>query len=229
MNLKKYYGSQGKYLKEHKNYFSEEQLQKDIDFLIDVLNLKKKDKILDLACGHGRHTIELKKRGFDIDGLDFSEHLLHVATKTAKQEGLQINFYNQDIHNINLKAKYDKIFLFFSEFGLFDANKVLKNVSIILKTNGLFLLDCDNVFRLTQYLIKHPKAPYNFDFNNMELKERQKNSPKVRYYIVPELKSLFQNNGLKVISIYGNYAKNNLDINSKRIILIGKKIKNSPK
>lgn len=227
MDLKKYYSSQGKYLKEHKNYFSQKQLQKDIDFLIDVLNLKKKDKILDLACGHGRHTLELKRKNFDIDGLDFSDYLLNIAKDSAKQENSQIKFYKQNIHNINLKTKYDKIFLFFSEFGLFDANKVLKNVSKVIKTNGLFLLDCDNVFRLIQYLIKHPKAPHNFDFNNMELKEKQKNNGGVRYYVVPELKNLFQNNGFKVISIYGNYTKNSLDINSKRIILVGKKIKNS--
>lgn len=229
MDLKKYYSSRGRYLEEHKNYFSEEQLQRDVGFLIDALDIKKKDKILDLACGHGRHTIEIKKGGFNIDGLDFARYLLKVAEEKAKREGLRINFYNQNIHNINLKTKYNKIFLFFSEFGLFDANKVLKNVSKILKTNGLFLLDCDNVFRLIQYLTKHHKTPYKFDFTNMELKEKQKNSRGVRYYIVPELKTLFQNNGLKVMSIYGNYAKESLNINSKRIILIGKKIKNSPK
>lgn len=229
MEIKKYYSSRGKYLKEHKNYFTQKQLQNDVDFLIDVLNFKKKDKILDLACGHGRHTLELKKRSFDIDGLDFSNFLLKVAKQKAKQEGLQINFYKQNIHNINLKFKYDKIFLFFSEFGLFDANKVLKNVSKILKINGFFLLDCDNVFRLIQYLIKHPKTPYNFDFNNMELIEKQKNSPRVRYYVVTELKNLFQNNGFKIITIYGDYQKNSLDTNSKRIVLVGKKIKNSPK
>ena len=223
MDLKKYYSSRGRYLEEHKDYFTKKQLQKDVDFLIDVLDIKKKDKILDLACGHGRHTIEIKKRSFDIDGLDFSDHLLNIARDLAKQENLQIKFYNQNIHNINLKTKYNKIFLFFSEFGLFDANKVLKNVSKVLKTNGLFLLDCDNVFRLIQYLTKHHKTPYKFDFTNMKLKEKQKNSRGVRYYIVPELKTLFQNNGLKVMSIYGNYAKESLDINSKRIILIGKK------
>lgn len=223
MNLKKYYSAQGNYLKEHKNYFSKKQLQKDVDFIIDVLKLNKKDKILDLACGHGRHTIELKKRGFNIDGLDFSDHLLKIAKNHVKQENLQMNFYKQNIHNINLKTKYDKIFLFFSEFGLFNAEKLLKNVTKTLKTNGLFLLDCDNVFRLIQYLIKHPKAPYEFNFVNTELKEKQKNNKGVRYYIVPELKRLFKNNKLRVISIYGNYAKDRLDINSKRIIIVGKK------
>jgi len=133
--------------------------------------------------------------------------LLKIAKSRAEQQNLQIKFYKQNIHNINLKTKYDKIFLFFSEFGLFDANKVLKNVSKILKINGLFLLDCDNVFRLIQYLIKHPNVPYKFDFINMKLKEKQKTNYGVRYYIVPELKTLFQNNGLKVISIYGNMQK----------------------
>ncbi len=211
-------------MREHKNYFSKKQLQKDVDFLIDALNLKKKDKILDLACGHGRHTIELKKRGFDVDGLDFSSHLLKVAQKNAKQENLQLNFYKQDIQNINLKTKYDKIFLFFSEFGLFNPEKVLSNVTKTLKTNGLFLLDCDNVFRLIQYLIKNPKSPYKFDFVNMELKEKRKSGQWVRYYTTPELKKLFKHEKLKITAIYGNYAKDSLDINSKRIIIIGKKI-----
>jgi len=229
MDLKKYYGARGDYLEEHKKYFSKKQLQKDVNFIIDVLSLNKKDRILDLACGQGRHTIELKKRDFNIEGLDFSDYLLKIAEDRAKQEHLQIKFYKQDIHSVNLKTKYDKIFLFFSEFGLFDANRVLKNVSKILKANGLFLLDCDNIFRLIQYLIKHPKTPYKFDFINMELKEKQKNSRGVRYYTISELKKMFKFNELKITSIYGNYAKDSLDINSKRIIIIGKKIKNSPK
>ena len=225
MNLKKYYGAQGKYLKEHNIYFSKKQLQRDVDFLIDALNLKKKDKILDLACGHGRHTIELKKRGFDIDGLDFSDYLLKVAQKNSIQKNLQLNFYKQNIHNIKLKTKYDKVFLFFSEFGLFNPEIILSNAAKILKINGLFLLDCDNIFRLIKYLIKNPKSPYKFNFANMELKEKQKNKHGVRYYTAPELKALFKHVKLKITAIYGNYSKDNLDINSKRIIIIGKKIK----
>src|SRR3989339_1744861 len=102
MDTRKYYGSKGRYLKEHKDYFSAEQLSQDADFLISILNLKKKDKILDLACGHARHTIELKKRGFDVDGLDYSDHLLKKAENFAKHKQAQINFFKQDIHSINI-------------------------------------------------------------------------------------------------------------------------------
>jgi len=223
MNLKNYYGAEGSYLRDHKQFFSKKQLNQDVDFLIDVLNLNKKDKILDLACGQGRHTIELTKRGYHAEGLDFSNHLLKIAKQNSEKQNLKINFYKQNIHDIKLKKKYNKIFLFFSEFGLFNPDKVLHNVTKLLKKNGLFLLDCDNVFRLVQYLAKHPKDPFEFDFINMELKERQNNQTGVKYYTVPELRRLFANHNLKIKSIYGDYKKNKLKLNSNRIIITGKK------
>jgi len=63
--------------------------------------LKKEDKILDLACGHGRHAIELKKRNFNVDGLDLSDYLLSISKKNAEQKKLTDKIYKQDIHNIN--------------------------------------------------------------------------------------------------------------------------------
>ena len=45
MNPKQYYNSNGHYLKEHKKNFSSQQLEKDVDFLIDALKLKKTDGI----------------------------------------------------------------------------------------------------------------------------------------------------------------------------------------
>ena len=225
MNLKKYYNSK-KYLKEHHKYFSEKQLQKDVDFLVNALNLKKGDKILDLCCGHGRHTIELKKRGFSIDGLDFSKYLLRIAKTNAKRENLKINFYQQDIHSINIENKYDKIFLFFSEFGLFDPDIVLSNVVKLLKNQGIFLLDFDNVFRLVQKLAKSQKSDYEFDVMNMELKEKgNKKRWGVRYYTFSELKLLLNKAGLKIDKAFGDYNGSSLTIASRRMIVRTKKSK----
>lgn len=224
MSLKRYYGPKGSYLEEHKEYFSLKQLKKDVDFLIKALRLKKKDKILDIACGNGRHTIELKKRGYDVDGLDFSNYLIRIAKKQAKKENLETNFYTQDIHKINLEKKYNKVFLFFSEFGVFDAGKALKNIAKIMEKNGLFFLDCDNIFRVIGYLKENPKAPYKFDFTKMELKAGGEHSGKgVRYYTFPELKKMFNGNSLLVFSVYGNYDMEKLNINSQRMIVVGKK------
>jgi len=224
MDPQQYYGAKGQYLDEHCEYFSKKQLEEDADFLIRVLKLSKKDKILDLACGHGRHTIELKRRGYDIDGLDFSKFLLKTAEEQATKKNLKINFYQSNVHNVKLKKKYDKIFLFFSEFGLFKPDQVLKNINKILKKGGLFLLDYDNVFRLIRYLAEHPKAPYTFDFVKMQLKGKNKNyAGVISYYTIPDLITLFLRHKLKIVATYGNYRKEKLNIRSKRTILIGKK------
>ena len=86
------------------------------------------------------------------------------------------------------------------------------------------MLDYDNVFRLIQYLIKHPKSSYKFDFLKMELKEKRKTGSGVKYYTVPMLEKLFQNNKLKIVSVYGNYKKDALDKNSKRTIIVSSKV-----
>lgn len=224
MGLKQYYGPKGSYLKEHKEYFSSKQLKKDVDFLVKALKLKKKDKILDIACGNGRHSIELKKRGFNVDGLDFSSYLIGIAQKQADREGLKMNFYTYDIHKINLEKKYNKVYLFFSEFGIFDANKALKSISKITEKNGLLFLDCDNIFRVINYLKENPRAPYKFDFIKMELiAGKEHNGKGVKYYTFPELKKMLKDNNFFISSVYGNYNMDKLNINSQRIIVVGKK------
>jgi len=225
MTLKNYYGAKGKYLEEHKEYFSREQLNKEVDFLIKSLRLTKKDRILDLACGNGRHVIELKKRGYDIEGLDFSSYLIKIAEEHAKTEMLQIKFYKQDIHKISIGKQYDKVFLFFSEFGLFNADIALNNISKVVKKDGLFLLDSDNTFRLIFYLEKHPDAPFDFDVLKMELTAKEKNGEKkVRFYTFPELKKKMTDAGFSISKVYGNYQREKLGINSNRMIVVGKKL-----
>lgn len=221
-NIKSYYGSKGEYLNEHADYFTDEQLEIDIKFISSVLKLNKKDTILDIACGNGRHTIALAKKSYNVSGVDFSSFLLNEARKLTKQADLNVNFYNCDIHKLKLPQKYDKAFLFFSEFGIFDGQKALQNISKYLKRGGLFLLDIDNIFRLVKYLQNHSESKYKFDFTKMELFE-DKVKQTMRYYTVTELNQMFLKNKLKIVNVYGDYRKKKLGPNSRRIILVAKK------
>jgi len=221
--MKNYYGPKGAYLKEHKNYFTKNQLKIDLDFLIKALKLKKTDKILDLACGHGRHTLLLKKLGFNIDGADSSSYLIGCAKKQAVKQNLKIEFFVQDIHKFKLKESYDKVFLFFSEFGLFKVDIVLKNVNKILKKDGLFFLDTDNINRVKNYSKKHPKSSYYFDYKKNQLRDKKNSKLIVKYYEVAELKEMFNKNGFKVIAVYGNYKRDKINSKSKRTIILARK------
>jgi len=87
MDIKKYYDSP-QYLREHKKYLTLARTKSEVDFLIKTLKLKKADKILDIACGDGRHSIELAKRGYQVVGVDRSRFLIKEANKNAEKAGL---------------------------------------------------------------------------------------------------------------------------------------------
>src|SRR5208337_1364191 len=66
---------------------------KEIDLFSGYIHLSLDDKILDLSCGQGRHSLELARRGFkDVEGLDRSRYLIQKAKAQTKKECLSVKF-----------------------------------------------------------------------------------------------------------------------------------------
>ncbi|MBA3284745.1 MAG: hypothetical protein H0U27_06770, partial [Nitrosopumilus sp.] len=42
----------------------------EIEFIIEICDLKEMDKVLDLMCGHGRHAIGLAEKGYQVKAVD---------------------------------------------------------------------------------------------------------------------------------------------------------------
>ncbi|MDD4290169.1 MAG: class I SAM-dependent methyltransferase [Patescibacteria group bacterium] len=216
-----YYGKNGNYLKDHASFLHLANLKKDVVFLIKSLNLKKKDTILDIACGQGRHANTLIKMGYCVDGVDFSKYLLNLAKKDARKLKLNhFNYYNANVENLNFKKKYTKAYWFFSDLALINLNRAIKNIKNILTPGGLFLFDSDNYIRLIKYLKNNPDAPYIFHRKTMNLIDKKTKKIIVKYYTIPELKKIFAKNKMKILSIYGDYDKSIINSNSKRIIIL---------
>ena len=126
-----------------------ERTQKEVDFLADVMGLKKDDRILDLCCGIGRHSLELARRGFtDITGLDYTSEYLNEAISTAKKERLTVQFIQGDMREIPFEAEFDAIYNVFTSFGYFKTNseneKVITSIARTLKSGGRFFIDTIN-------------------------------------------------------------------------------------
>ena len=62
------------YMKEYAHDLPPERTKSEVDFIEKVLKLKKRAKILDLGCGHGRHSVELALRGYKVTGQDLNEY-----------------------------------------------------------------------------------------------------------------------------------------------------------
>ena len=96
----------------------------EVDLLIRTVGLERNDRILDLCCGQGRHSLELAWRGFPhVTGLDRSRYLIRLARKRAKQRGLQVSFHEGDARRFRLgDAEFHCVCLLGNSFGLFRAS-----------------------------------------------------------------------------------------------------------
>src|SRR5690554_6600617 len=105
------------------------EAEKFINNLLDYLKLPKDANCLDLACGKGRHSVFLNKKGLQVTGVDLSENSIQEA-KPFENETLK--FDTHDMREVYKKNTYDIVFNLFTSFGYFDSSednlKVLKSV-----------------------------------------------------------------------------------------------------
>jgi len=120
----------------------------ECDFIIQTLELKPGDRILDLCCGQGRHSVELTKREFRVSGVDLSEYLLVLAKKTAYEAGVDARFHCCDMRELLWEAEFDVVINMFTSFGYFESDeeneKALRAARKALRPGGRLLLDLPN-------------------------------------------------------------------------------------
>ena len=119
----------------------------EIDQFLSILKISPEDKILDLCCGQGRHSLELSRRGFKfIEGLDRSHYLIQRAKKQAIKEGFDVRFREGDARKLAYAPDtFDVVMILGNSFGYFetmeDDLRVLKEVFSVLKPWGRLLID----------------------------------------------------------------------------------------
>jgi|GEM_PF-3392103 len=92
-----------------KNMSWVEDTESQVDFIIKTLNLNGTEKILDLACGYGRHALSFARRGYEVVGVDITAEYIEDAEKTAKEEKLNARFILSDIRDIKFENEYDVV------------------------------------------------------------------------------------------------------------------------
>ena len=119
----------------------------EMDLFSEILKLSPEDKILDSCCGHGRHSQELARRGFqNVEGLDRSHYLIQKAKAQARKEGLKFKFREGDARKLPYPPDtFDVVMILGNSFGYFetvqDDLKVLKEVFRVLNPWGRILID----------------------------------------------------------------------------------------
>lgn len=129
------------------NITTPEITQKEVKDVREALNLHQEHKILDLACGTGRHLIELARQGFKyLYGVDLSEHMLEGGIQDQDRYNLNLTLKKADVRETGFSDNYfDKAIMMGNSLGYFENEeedyRVIAEAYRVLKPGGHFLID----------------------------------------------------------------------------------------
>lgn len=126
-----------------------EDTKRQIDFVIEKLHLRGDEIILDLACGFGRHSLELARRGFSVTGVDITSAYIRFAKEKSQEEGLCANFLCCDIREFQFEQEFDVVLnMADGAIGYLENDtenqKIFSSVSKALKHGGKHFMDIMN-------------------------------------------------------------------------------------
>jgi SAM-dependent methyltransferase len=229
--------------------FTERTNLREVDFLKSALQLYKQNKVLDIACGHGRHALLLAQDGIDVTGVDITERYIEIANENNRFNNAR--FVVGDLREMNFSEEFDAAFNIFTSFGYYDDATnfdILRRIASSLKDGGRFLLDLQNreLFTATdldyqEYTeFKQNGRHYallmqcKFDLETGRAHIRQRlyspDSPpetmefSVRIYSLAELRWLLSQVGLELIKSYGNTDGSEYSASSPRCIVVAQKL-----
>ena len=222
-----------------------ESTQKEVDQILELMGLSPSARLLDLACGIGRHSIELARRGYRVTGVDRSHSYLQKAERAARDSGVSIEFVEKDMREFRQPNTYDGAINLYTSFGYFpdasDDLQVLVNVFESLQPGASFLIDLvgkeiflrsfkAQVLRREGDVTVLEERSLNEDQTWLENRwvvskgaEHKEFKVAHRLYSAEALRVILERAGFFQIEIYGDLQRNPYDQNAKRLVALARK------
>lgn len=217
------------------------EAQQMVGHFTQALHLSKGARVLDLACGKGRHARFLAEMGYDVTGLDISPQSIELA---RQYEGEHLAFYKHDMREPFRINYFDAVLNMFTSFGYFEHDrehlKTLIQVGKSLRPEGQFLLDYFNADWVREHLVAesmqvvggvtfhqrrrienghvYKDIDFQVDDHSYSFTER------VRLFDLRDFEQMFAVAGLRLARTYGDYDMRVFDASSSpRLIMIARK------
>lgn len=232
------------YLYFYSDLLTRERLEQELNFLVKFAHLDKPLKILDLACGHGRHANALAGMGHAVTGMDINPGFLELAKAEADKLHVKVDYQIHDMREIKDREIYDRVFVMFTAMGYYDDAQneiVFQNIFNALKPGGLFCFDSHNRDTFLTYFLPTTVVSKEGNFlidqrtyDTLTGCSRTKRSTiykgttkhfnfDVRLYSPTEITQLFKKIGFSKVDFYENWEGKPISQEAKRMIVIAQK------
>ncbi|MBQ4821229.1 class I SAM-dependent methyltransferase [Aquimarina sp. MMG016] len=210
-----------------------------MDNLTSYLSLQTHEKILDLACGKGRHSIYLNSLGYDVTGVDLSKNSIDYASQFENET---LRFKVHDMCK-PYSEKFSAVFNLFTSFGYFDKEEdnlsTIKAIKANLNEQGFGVIDFMNVDYVIDNLIPEEvkevggitffiKRYVEDGYILKEIKFKDDNedfffTERVKAITLSDFENYFKKAEVNLLDIFGNYQLQKFNKKtSPRLILIFK-------
>jgi len=210
-------------------------------FCIEEADIEPPNRVLDLACGFGRHAIELAMRGYEVTAVDQSEALITEGRRRARQNGLSIEFEVSRATTFTVKNKFDCVLSLWTGLGYqsrAEDRGFLHTMRNALTSDGRAILDITNRHhalgsRPNIQTGMSPEGPFTLTRrildSEIEVEEilsietlQQTRSWVLRQHLYSwdEAHALVRASGFRVIAEYGGFDRSGPSRESPRIILV---------
>lgn len=207
-----------------------------IDFLAKVLRLTGSERILDLACGFGRHSLELARRGFSVTGVDITPSYVEFAQEQAQKRGLNAQFICSDIREVQFENEFDVVLnMADGAVGYLENDgenqKIFEVIAKSLKPGGKHFMDIMN----GGYAKRHfpcnmwdagekglTLSRFEWDSDSKTMLYGQQDyvfgqylskpvfsgGNPIRLYTLDEIEAIYQNLGMRVVDSFSDFLGN---------------------
>ncbi len=217
----------------------DEDARRAVALIRRVVGWKTGDRVLDLACGPGRHAAELERLGARVVGFDLSRAMLRRARERAQTGGGGM-LIRGDMRALPFRDRSFALAVnLFTSFGYFlddsEHRLVVRQVAAALAPGGHFVLDYLNAEQVRRTIERSQRTSDRsarvtrrigedgrFVIKEIELRDEGRAfQERVRLYAAPELAALFTNAGLRVEAQFGDYDGAPVGPDAPRMILVG--------
>ncbi len=216
----------------------QEEAERAVELFVSTCAPNLPASVLDVGCGSGRHSLALRRHGFEVTGLDLSASLLSLAKQNASDYP-DIEWLRQDMRR-SFPNQYDAVASFFTSFGYFqdqsDDEVVIDNMRAALKPHGVLFFDFLNAHNVRKSIVpRDVKEIEGIRFTqersivndcvvkNITIESDhgvQQRTESVRLYTKKDLQELFTSHGLTIQQYMGSYNGDEFDEqNSDRLIM----------
>lgn len=224
---------------------SPEQTRAEVAFILRELGCSAGASVLDVPCGHGRHSIELAGHGLKVTGVDLAEAEIQEASLRASSAGRSATWLCADMADLDFHAEFDGAFCFGNCFGYLDyadTQRFLAGVARALKPGARFLIESGMV---AESILPNFKAQESYQIGDLDFAiandylapssqvqtectfvrdgRSEKKSFLHAVYTAAEVQRLLAAAGLATLALYSSIKRDAYRLGSERLYLVAQR------